>query len=332
MFKFVVRQDSPALMRMRTLVSPKTTNYAAALATAAAFARVKKNYPEQFRDRPFAANTSEESWQDFKATMGGDPRTGFFTGTTYKSIRYRMKGAGKGEIYLWGRWPNPQVKEWFIDINGKRAVSSMTEGGFQAQIAQRFGPKLQIEEMFGRMGYDAAVKGEDIIPEEAYGNTARELIEDTAFLKAQFNKTLPNFMHKQNVITGVIAAKAGRASLNDMMWVDIRGVRYRRKGVNYFIPGESYQNKEFGRRRSGMFQSGLTDEWAKPMRKGKTPPKVTNPIDVLRFKQRASGGGDASRVMLQLEAFYYKILNAADTYRTGSVNPRVKSGYKRTTP
>jgi hypothetical protein len=337
MFQFLVKPSSPALRRMRTLVSARTTNLAAAAAVQQAYVLVKANYPSRWREASLewkaregkpATSKEAETWQDFKALAGGDPIRGFLTGTTYKSISYKLLGKGRGEIFLKGRWPDFSVEEQRLIVGGKQVASAGPEAEFG---------EYAIRSTMGRIamgGYDTGITDEEGIPDIAYGDEAMKWIQDmvsittlTNSIKTIKGKRIMNPPYTERTkLQGRMWGKAGRISGGDFIDITPGGLKYKKSFeylvdgkirlllYKYKIPGESYKNKLIGTRRNSMFKGG-------GLKAFQTPPHSTPAMDVLYLRTRSRGGAaakgmagpgtmsDVAKVYGTVESFFLNILN-----------------------
>ena len=301
MFQFLVKQSSPALRRMKTLVSARTTNLAAGLATVIAFERVKQNYPTRWRDQ---YRGDLETWQKFKGALGGDQRPGFLTGTTFKSISYRMIGKGKGEIYLKGRWPNFQVQDMatlngqamFQAVNNQQRLSAPEAGWSASDESVRDLSVVLFKDFEYRPGWRSS--SELVVAEESFKENTMDILADLGTIAAKYSVIL------KGKKSGVIA---GRTGTEEALMVDSSGLKYIHRGFRYMIPGESFRSKAFGTRRFGMFQRRGSKYVSKD--RFLIPPVSSEPVDVLMLKKKALGGADDVKlVWLKLNQYYEKIL------------------------
>ena len=321
MFQFLVKPSSPAIRRMITLVSRRTTNLAAAAALQQAYVLVKGNYESRWREgktNPDWEPAQAETWQKFKGLAGGDPIAGFLTGTTYKSISYKLLGKGKGEIFLKGRWPDFSLEEQKLLIGGQQVASAGPEADF-GEYAMR--------SAFGRVamrGVDTGLTNEEGVPDIAYGQEAMEWIADMSSVTAHINtiKTIKG----NKKIQGRMYGRAANISGGEFIDITPGGMKYA-KSFDYLvngkirsslykfkIPGESYRNKLIGTRRNSMFKGG-------GLKAFKTPPHTTEAMDILFLRMRSRGGAsakgiagpgymsDVAKVYGTVESFFLNILN-----------------------
>jgi hypothetical protein len=335
MFQFLVKQSSPALRRMKTLVSARTTNLAAALATQQAWTLVKQNYPSRWREAALEWKKVKDkeddpmqakNWQDFK-TMAGAPFRGFLTGTTYKSIAYKLLGKGRGEVYLKGRWPDFNVEESQFLMSGTKVMSKIGDisdrdinialttaalagvytgtGSPEESSSGMTSAEIVMQKQWDRLGFTPA----ENLPEILYGKIAYNWMLD--MMEMTKISTSARVIRGKTVVRGRIGGRLGED------YIDIEsgsGMKYQKGGRNFRIPGESYRVKQIGTRRNSMFRGGKTRGFG-------IPPHSADSMDILFLRSRARGGAsakgiagpgymsDVAKVYGTVESFFLNILN-----------------------
>jgi len=339
-FNFVVNPKCAAFRRLKTVVSRRTTNLAAALATQQAWTSVKENYPSRWRSPSLdwkqqvggaASPLQAQTWQQFKAMLGGAPVRGFLTGTTFKSISYRLKGKGRGEIFLKGKWPDFTVEDQKMQVNAQDVAGFGTEpltykeaGQLAMAALAAIAAKGQDLTQYG-LG-ESYTEDELSIPDFVYGREMLGIIQDLGTINLQFNtiRTIRGTARRGGVLWGRDVDNQIMITPEGMKYVRTsylgpetirRGMRTRRITTYHKINQESMRTKAFGTRRNAMFKGGGT-------RRGdfRVPPELTAPVDVLFLSQRSRGGAaksgmagpfmsDVGKVYGIVESFYRGIIN-----------------------